>query len=104
MLTQPQLQTQSRDDWDTAAKSGLVSIDTHSLFLSASGPPRIRGQPVVIILPGAGDTAASYPALERLVAPFARILLYDRSGLGRSEDGPNRPTATTAAKELNSAL
>jgi pimeloyl-ACP methyl ester carboxylesterase len=102
----PQTQPQSpfRDGWDTTTKSALVSINTHSLFLSVSGPPRHLGQPIVIILPGAGDTAASYPAVERLVAVFARILLYDRSGLGRSEDGPNLPSATLAAKELNAAL
>ena len=92
------------NDWETTTKSGLVSIGTHSLFLSVSGPARQPGQPVVVVLTGAGDIAASYPALERLVSPFARLLLYDRSGLGRSEDGPNRVNAVVAAEELHIAL
>lgn len=31
-------------------------------------------------------------------------MLYDHSELGRSEDGPNRPTAVTAAQELHALL
>ncbi|OJD12395.1 hypothetical protein AJ78_07003 [Emergomyces pasteurianus Ep9510] len=91
-------------DWNKDTISSLVSIGTHKLFLSVSGPPRQANAPVIIVLAGVGETIRSYPALERIVSPFARILLYDRSGLGRSEDGPERSTAVSAARELKDAL
>ncbi|KAJ5628022.1 alpha/beta hydrolase fold protein [Penicillium lividum] len=76
----------------------------HYLFASVNGPPR-TSDPLVVILPGAGDVASSYKALTPLVAQFARILLYDRSGLGRSEpsSGP-KGSAIIAAKELHELL
>ncbi|KAL2012021.1 hypothetical protein VTN00DRAFT_4739 [Thermoascus crustaceus] len=101
------------DDWNTSTRSSLVSIGTHRLYASISGPPRKDNDPLVVIIPGAGESSSSYPAVQRLVASFARILLYDRSGLGRSEDhppksnnNPNQPTATavTAAEELHALL
>ncbi|PGH12814.1 hypothetical protein AJ79_04038 [Helicocarpus griseus UAMH5409] len=91
-------------DWNKDSLSSLVSIGTHKLFLSISGPPRQAEDPVVIVFAGAGETTRSFVELERLVSPFARLLLYDRSGLGRSEDGPNRSTAVMAASELSTAL
>ncbi|KAL1970264.1 hypothetical protein VTN77DRAFT_5424 [Rasamsonia byssochlamydoides] len=93
------------NEWETSPiKSSLVSIGTHQLFASVSGPVRTAGEPIVIVFAGAGEASSSYPALERLVSKFARILLYDRSGLGRSEDGPNHVSATTAAEELHALL
>ncbi|KKZ68390.1 hypothetical protein EMCG_00159 [[Emmonsia] crescens] len=91
-------------DWNKNTICSLVSIGTHKLFLSISGPPRQAKTPVVIAFAGAGETIRSYPTLERLVSPFARIILYDRSGLGRSEDGTSRSTAVSAASELSDAL
>ena len=44
--------------------------------------------PLVVIIPGAGDVASSYVAVERLLRPWTRTLLYDRSGIGRSEKDP----------------
>ncbi|KAB8075593.1 Alpha/Beta hydrolase protein [Aspergillus leporis] len=82
----------------------LLSIGTHSLFLSVSGVIRTSGEPLVLFIAGSGDVAASYVAVERLVGAFAPVILYDRSGLGRSQDGPNRPTATIAAIELHKLL
>ncbi|KAJ5097164.1 hypothetical protein N7456_007885 [Penicillium angulare] len=90
----------------------MVQIGTHRLYASVSGPPRTPPDPLIVILNGAGDVASSYTALSRLVAPSTRILLYDRSGLGRSDPdpapdldpNPKGSPATTAAKELHSLL
>ncbi|KAJ5664237.1 alpha/beta hydrolase fold protein [Penicillium longicatenatum] len=89
-------------DWSIKTGSSMVRIGDHCLFASVSGPPR-ASDPLVIILAGAGDVASSYTALAPLVAQFARILLYDRSGLGRSEPGP-KGSAVTAAEELHQLL
>ncbi|KAL4899863.1 hypothetical protein BDW74DRAFT_188885 [Aspergillus multicolor] len=101
----------------------MISIGTHSLSYTLTGPtptPCNPSSPLVVIIPGAGDVASSYVALERLLRPFTRTLLYDRSGLGRSERAPAAPAATpdphhksdserqgqavTAAKDLKTLL
>lgn len=44
--------------------------------------------PSVVLVPGAGDCAASWiPVIDR-TATFARVIGYDRAGLGGSENGP----------------
>ncbi|PYI02093.1 putative alpha/beta hydrolase [Aspergillus sclerotiicarbonarius CBS 121057] len=84
----------------------LIPIGTHRLFLRLQGLPRSQGQPLVIFVAGAGDVASSYCAVARHVGAFAPLLLYDRTGLGRSEDSPPmyRPGATLAAQELHILL
>jgi pimeloyl-ACP methyl ester carboxylesterase len=92
-------------DWETSPRTeGLVSIGDHKLFAAVSGPVRKAGQPLVVILPGSGESSSSYPAVERLVSSFARIFLYDRTGLGRSQEGSTRPLSTGAATELHALL
>jgi pimeloyl-ACP methyl ester carboxylesterase len=85
----------------------MISINTHRLYLSISGPPRRKPpDPIIVFIAGAGDVASSYCAVQRLVASFSPLVLYDRSGLGRSECNPNtpNPTATSAAAELHTLL
>jgi pimeloyl-ACP methyl ester carboxylesterase len=101
--------------WETAPSLlSLVSIGTHRLFVSVSGPPRhaqsqsnasdtglVAGytynitwtnDPIVIIFPGAGESSSSWPRVQESVSRFARILVYDRTGLGKSESRPNTNT------------
>lgn len=75
----------------------MVSIGTRKLFLSASGPDRKPGEPIILLMQGLGSTIAEWVAVRRLVLPFARWVQYDRSGLGRSEPPPQLPEAITAA-------
>lgn len=100
-----------QNDWETRPEHmSTVSIGTHHLFCHVSGPLRrttsAPATPLVIVVAGAGDVASSYAALSRLIVSKARLLLYDRSGLGRSEDRPfSAKTSTTgsailAAREL----
>jgi pimeloyl-ACP methyl ester carboxylesterase len=85
-------------------ETSLISIGTHKLAYSITGTPQNPNDPLVVIIPGSADVASSYAALEPLLSQHAQILLYDRSGLGRSEAGPNLITAVTSAKELHSLL
>lgn len=97
----------SGEEWDTGSKSALVSIGTHKLYLSVSGPDRGPGEPIVVLMPGLGSTIAEWVSIRRLVTPFARWLEYDRSGLGRSESPPEAPKAIHAAavaEELDTLL
>lgn len=95
------------ENWDTGEVSAMVSIGTHSLYLSAAGPDRLPGQPVVLLMQGMGSTIDEWVAVRRLVLQFARWVQYDRSGMGRSESPPEIPKAISAlsvAKELDLLL
>jgi pimeloyl-ACP methyl ester carboxylesterase len=76
-------------DWTVDDTEGLVSIGTHSLYLRAAGPLRSPGTPAVIGIAGLGDSSVSWTAVLRLISPFARCYVYDRTGLGNSELPPN---------------
>lgn len=95
------------EDWNTGSKSGLVSIGTHRLYIATSGPPRVPGEPIVVLMTGHSSTIDEWVAVRLLMMPFARFLWYDRSGLGRSESPPITPNAICAvsiAEELDTLL
>ncbi|PVH76713.1 alpha/beta-hydrolase [Cadophora sp. DSE1049] len=97
----------SHVDWCSGAKSGLVSIGTHSLHLSISGPPRTPNTPVVVLITGHASSTLEWAAVIPLITPFARFLSYDRSGLGLSQTKAPPPKVTTAvsvAQELSALL
>jgi pimeloyl-ACP methyl ester carboxylesterase len=94
-----------RNPWETTSKSELVSIGTHKLFLSTSGPARTPGTPVVIFFTGGGVPVAAHVRLQAMISGFARVYFYDRSGYDRSESSPiPHPTAADAAAELSALL
>ena len=88
-------------NWDIDNIPGLVSLATHEMFLSASGPQRKPGQPAVIIEAGLGHYSVYWAAVARQISEFGRVYAYDRSGYGASETSPLLPrTAETLALEL----
>jgi pimeloyl-ACP methyl ester carboxylesterase len=97
----------SNIDWDTGAKSAMVSIGSHKLYLSASGHDRKPGEPVVLLMQGMTSTIDEWVLVKRLVSPFARWVEYDRSGLGRSEDPVetrDEISAASVAADLDALL
>lgn len=99
------MSTSSTDiDWNKDAHQGLVSIGTHRLALNVSGPDRSAGQPVVIIIHGLTGTMTEWAAARRCISSFSRVIDYDRSGLGSSEEGQDPPTGLTGARELSALL
>ncbi|KAI9690616.1 MAG: hypothetical protein M1820_009973 [Bogoriella megaspora] len=94
----------SSSSWEYGDRSDSVSIGTHSLYLSVSGRERKTGDPVIIVFTGAGASLESWRDVERLINPIARVLLYDRAGLGKSEPGPNPDTGAANAQELSQLL
>lgn len=91
-------------DWNIGENSGLVSIGTHNLWLSVCGPDRKDSEPLVIIIPGLANNTTSWAAVRRGLVTSTRVLQYDRSGYGKSEISPAKPTATTIATELSLLL
>jgi pimeloyl-ACP methyl ester carboxylesterase len=95
------------ENWNAGDKSAMVSIGTHRLYLSISGPDRKSGQPIVILMHGLGSTIDEWLAVKRHVVPFARWLSYDRSGSGQSQSYPENLESISAvqvATELDTLL
>ena len=90
--------------WDSEDKSELICIGTHKLYAEITGPLRLPSQPVVIIFPGSGAACDTWKPVTTQIATFARVFLYDRAGLGRSERGPDRDTGYVNARELSKLL
>jgi pimeloyl-ACP methyl ester carboxylesterase len=95
-------------DWVVDDTKGLVSIGTHSLYLRAAGPVRSPGTPAVIGIAGLGDSSVTWTAVLRHVSAFARVYIYDRTGLGNSELPSNFTSESKSyvniAKELRLLL
>ena len=97
--------TDPLSEWVTSERvAGLVSIGTHKLYVTTSGPSRVPGDPLLIVFPGSNAACKSWEPVLSLIQATVRVLLYDRSGLGRSEHGPNRDTGPVAAEELSMLL
>ncbi|CZR67378.1 related to alpha/beta hydrolase [Phialocephala subalpina] len=97
----------SPNPWLTSpSHSALISIGTHSLYLSASGPLHRPGIPSILIEAGHANCSNSWPAVVRLLAKFIRVYTYDRAGYGRSERAPSDipRTAEQIATELDLLL
>ena len=92
------------NDWEVGDKAGLVSIGTHKLYVSVRGPSHHSREPLVIVFPGSGAACDSWIPVSTQIASFARVLLYDRSGLGRSEHGSARESGFCSALELSNLL
>ncbi|OJJ45046.1 hypothetical protein ASPZODRAFT_134473 [Penicilliopsis zonata CBS 506.65] len=94
--------------WNEDTRSDLVSIGTHRLFLSASGPTRetIDGhlQPAVIIEAGLASSHCEWVAVQRLLAESVRVYSYDRAGYGLSEESPDPVSVTNRVRELTLLL
>src|SRR5258706_581780 len=65
---------------------------------------RGEGSPTVVMEAGFASTPATGSKGQPEGAKFARVVAYDRAGLGSSEAGPSPRTAERIANELHSAL
>ncbi|MDF2627536.1 MAG: alpha/beta hydrolase [Symbiobacteriaceae bacterium] len=77
----------------------LVEMGGHRIHLTDSG----AGGPTVVVIHGAGESCFSWVHVAREVASFARVVTYDRPGLGGSDPGPG-PDATRSPAELHMLL
>lgn len=104
-----------RTIWQTSRyHTAIVPItnDGRQIEVTVAGQQRLTTedraelQPLVIIEAGMGSVAEEHVVVAQLIATFARVLRYNRTGYGHSTwgsfDGPL--TATTRAKELSLVL
>jgi len=69
----------------------------HIHLLGASGPS-------VVLVSGLGDGFRPWSEVQPAVSEFARVLSYDRLGLGQSEQGPAPRTVSRMTDELHALL
>jgi pimeloyl-ACP methyl ester carboxylesterase len=77
-----------------------VNAGGHQLHVEILG----EGPPTVIFDAGLSDAADRWGRVPALVAEFARVWVYDRAGLGRSESGPLPRTSGGIVQELHTAI
>ncbi|EEQ87658.1 hypothetical protein RJZ56_007341 [Blastomyces dermatitidis] len=93
-------------DWERGEHIGFVSIANHCLRVTVHGPDRRPGDPIVIVLTNVATSSGQWIPFRRLLSRRVRTMMYDRSGLGDSEEIPNptAPTARNIALELDVLL
>ncbi len=92
--------------WLSGDKEGRVELsDGHSLYLRAAGPERgSSSTPAIVLVHGLGGTASEWLAVQRLVARFARVYLYERAGYHTSDTSTQPPTPANIAGDLQALL
>ncbi|MFL6210421.1 MAG: alpha/beta fold hydrolase [Pyrinomonadaceae bacterium] len=78
----------------------MVKVGAHRLHMAVTG----QGRATVILEAGFGGTTESWAQVQPAVASVARVVSYDRAGLGQSEQGLQPRTAEQIARELHTAL
>ena len=80
---------------------GLFDIGGHRLYLRCTG----RGSPTVVMDASAGEDSSTWSDVEPLLARVTRVCVYDRAGLGGSDDPePGPRTSQTMVAELTTLL
>lgn len=80
----------------------LVDVDRHRLHLQMMGAD--RGGPTVVLEAALGSISSEWAWVQPEISRFARVISYDRAGLGWSEPGPRPRDARRIAVELRTAL
>jgi len=77
-----------------------VEVGGHRLWARVAG----RGAPTVVFDAGLGESHETWSWVWQEVATFATVVVYDRAGLGRSEEGPSPRNSRRIAEELHRLL
>jgi pimeloyl-ACP methyl ester carboxylesterase len=84
------------------APGQLVDVGGYWLHLHMMGAE--RGGPTVILESGLAFPSVEWALVQPEIARFARVVAYDRQGLGWSEDGGQPHDAHHIARQLRTAL
>jgi pimeloyl-ACP methyl ester carboxylesterase len=74
----------------------------HLHVAGTTGAP--RGRPTVVLDAGIGSCSPHWAWVQEELAPYTRVVAYDRAGLGWSDPGPRPRDARRSAAELRTAL
>lgn len=86
-------------------QSSTRMIDAGGLKLRAQIGGQVReGQPTVVLVGGLGDGLEVWKPVQSAVGEFARVVAYDRAGLGQSEADSAPLTPQRTATQLHALL
>ena len=80
-----------------------VDVGGYKLYINCEGKAR-KGDPVVVMDSGLGDSSESWLGIQPRVAEFARVCIYDRAGLGNSDPSLHTQTTTQIVLDLHNLL
>jgi len=66
----------------------MIDVGGYRLHINCAGNP-INGSPTVVMDAGGYDSSESWNKVQPEIAKFARVCVYDRAGLGKSERPPS---------------
>ena len=83
----------------------MVDVQGHEMHVQIAGmEKRLPGQPVVVLENGFGNTLGAWRIVFPLIAKFAPVFSYERSGIGQSELDGEEPTPKHIAERLHTLL
>lgn len=81
----------------------MVEVGGHKLRTLVEGTGQ-EGRPTVVLVGGLGDPLEIWKSVQPRIAEFARVVSYDRAGLGQSEPDGVPPTPRHVAAQLRDLL
>lgn len=66
----------------------MIDVGGYRLHINCAGSPA-KGSPTVVMDAGGYDSSEAWNQVQPKIAEFARVCVYDRAGLGKSERQPN---------------
>ena len=96
-------QTKTSED-KSSSLDQMIDVGGYRLHINCAGNP-INGSPTVVMDAGGYDSSESWNKVQPEIAKFARVCVYDRAGLGKSErrPGPSYPSQEIV-KDLHTLL
>ncbi|WP_024801381.1 alpha/beta fold hydrolase [Nocardia sp. BMG51109] len=93
----PERHTQGASEWVTTSDGRRL----HAMVLPGPGDP---GMPTVVFEAGGAASRSMWALVQSQVGEWARAIVYDRSGLGRSAPDPSSRTLARMAGDLGEVL
>lgn len=91
----PLTQTKTGED-KSSSLDQMIDVGGYRLHINCAGNP-INGSPTVVMDAGGYDSSESWNKVQPEIAKFARVCVYDRAGLGKSE---RRPSPSYPSQEV----
>lgn len=96
---------QSTSSQDVKETSKLVALPNgQRLYTTISHPNDNPGAPTTIIIPGVSSSITEWVVVHRLLKSKTPVLLYERPGIGESDESQDPRTAKNMARELDTLL
>jgi len=91
----PLSQTKTSEE-KSSSLDQMIDVGGYRLHINCAGNP-INGSPTVVMDAGGYDSSESWNKVQPEIAKFARVCVYDRAGLGKSE---RRPSPSYPSQEV----